>query len=231
VFVYDRQHDHMVRASVSAEGTQQYPEFWTQNQMSPKLSMDGRYVAFTSIDSNLVGGDTNGVIDVFVVDWQRLPPQSPPHISTIAGQLTSDGITAPNPRLAMNLQVTIKLYYGGGAGEWVLPVTSDEYGRFQVGGLGPDTYELHIKGSNTLSVTKVVTLADGENALNVALPPAGDVDGNNVINLADFSILATTFGKQSGNAGFDARADFNGDGVVNLIDFSLLAANFGQSGT
>ena len=35
---------------------------------TPALSADGRYVAFTSAATNLVAGDTNGVIDVFVRD-------------------------------------------------------------------------------------------------------------------------------------------------------------------
>ena len=37
---------------------------------SPSVSADGRYVAFVSIASNLVPGDTNGVLDAFVLDRQ-----------------------------------------------------------------------------------------------------------------------------------------------------------------
>ncbi len=36
--------------------------------MYPRMSSDGRYVAFTSSASTLVAGDTNGVTDVFVAD-------------------------------------------------------------------------------------------------------------------------------------------------------------------
>ena len=35
---------------------------------NPTISADGRYVAFTSVADNLVGGDTNGFFDVFVRD-------------------------------------------------------------------------------------------------------------------------------------------------------------------
>jgi Tol biopolymer transport system component len=38
------------------------------NSFSPSVSADGRYVAFGSIATNLVTGDTNGVQDVFVRD-------------------------------------------------------------------------------------------------------------------------------------------------------------------
>ena len=58
------------RVSVASDGTQgngnsgsvgsSYPSAWA--------SADGRYVAFTSEATNLVGGDTNGVSDVFVRD-------------------------------------------------------------------------------------------------------------------------------------------------------------------
>jgi Tol biopolymer transport system component len=37
---------------------------------APHLSVDGRYIVFESLASNLVPGDTNGVIDVFVHDRQ-----------------------------------------------------------------------------------------------------------------------------------------------------------------
>jgi len=36
--------------------------------MMPCLSADGRYVAFESVASNLVAGDTNGMRDIFVHD-------------------------------------------------------------------------------------------------------------------------------------------------------------------
>jgi Tol biopolymer transport system component len=35
---------------------------------SPSLSADGRWIAFQSHADNLIAGDTNGYIDVFVYD-------------------------------------------------------------------------------------------------------------------------------------------------------------------
>ena len=56
IFVYDRQTDTIERVSLAADGTQGngYVDW-------PSISADGRYVAFYSIASNLVPGDTNGV--------------------------------------------------------------------------------------------------------------------------------------------------------------------------
>lgn len=49
--------------SVSSTGTQ-----GNGPSVSPSLSTDGRFVAFQSLASNLVPGDTNGVSDIFVRD-------------------------------------------------------------------------------------------------------------------------------------------------------------------
>ena len=51
------------RVSVSSSGTQ-----GNGSSGGPEVSADGRYVVFTSIASNLVPGDTNGLNDVFIRD-------------------------------------------------------------------------------------------------------------------------------------------------------------------
>jgi Tol biopolymer transport system component len=63
VFVHDRVLGTTQRISVSSSGVE-------GNALSyfPSISADGRYVAFYSLASNLVAGDTNGVTDVFVRD-------------------------------------------------------------------------------------------------------------------------------------------------------------------
>jgi Tol biopolymer transport system component len=65
VFVHDRQTGQTSRVSVASDGTQ-------GNTLSerPSISGDGRYVAFHSVASNLVPGDTNDAQDVFVHDRQ-----------------------------------------------------------------------------------------------------------------------------------------------------------------
>ena len=63
IFVRDRQTDTTERVSVNSS--------WTEANGSSdyvSISADGRYVAFDSIASNLVSGDTNGMWDVFVRD-------------------------------------------------------------------------------------------------------------------------------------------------------------------
>jgi Tol biopolymer transport system component len=58
LYRYDLRRRHLLRLTAGANG-------WSD---SPSISAGGRYVAFTSIASNLVHGDTNKLPDVFVGD-------------------------------------------------------------------------------------------------------------------------------------------------------------------
>lgn len=65
VFVHDRQTGQTERVSVDGTGAEAL-----LGSTRPALSPDGRYVAFESGASNLVPGDTNAKLDVFVHDRQ-----------------------------------------------------------------------------------------------------------------------------------------------------------------
>ena len=65
IFVHDRQSGQTTRVSVASDGTQ-----GNSGSEYPSISADGRYVAFRSYASNLVSGDTNGAVDIFVHDRQ-----------------------------------------------------------------------------------------------------------------------------------------------------------------
>ncbi len=63
VFVRDRTEDTTVRVSVSSAGIE-----GNAQSFEPAISADGRYVAFSSVATNLVGDDTNAAVDIFVHD-------------------------------------------------------------------------------------------------------------------------------------------------------------------
>jgi Tol biopolymer transport system component len=65
IFVRDRLLRTTERVSVASDGTQ-----GNENSSDPCISADGRYVVFYGNATNLVPGDTNGVVDVFVRDRQ-----------------------------------------------------------------------------------------------------------------------------------------------------------------
>lgn len=55
--------------AVARPGALPTPDFpGNDSSYSPAISADGRYVAYMSLASNLVAGDSNGVFDVFVLD-------------------------------------------------------------------------------------------------------------------------------------------------------------------
>jgi Tol biopolymer transport system component len=66
VFVHDRETDASERVSVGSEGVEANDQSCFEG--GPAISADGRFVAFVSLASNLVPGDTNGEYDVFVHD-------------------------------------------------------------------------------------------------------------------------------------------------------------------
>jgi Tol biopolymer transport system component len=66
IFVRDRKTGRTTRVSVGSGGRQANGE----SLGALSISADGRYVAFTSLASNLVPGDVNGITDVFVRDLE-----------------------------------------------------------------------------------------------------------------------------------------------------------------
>jgi Tol biopolymer transport system component len=65
IFVHDRQSGTTERVSVATNGTQ-----GDADSFQPTISAGGRYVAFESLATTLVAGDTNGYRDIFVRDRQ-----------------------------------------------------------------------------------------------------------------------------------------------------------------
>ncbi len=99
-----------------------------------------------------------------------------------------------------------------------------------VSGIISDTYNISAVTAHSLTNFKqgvVITAPSTDVDMGTLLE--GDADGSNVVNLDDFSLLAKTYGKSTGESGYDARADFDGNGIINIADFSLLAANYGKS--
>lgn len=58
-------------------------------------------------------------------------------------------------------------------------------------------------------------------------PCAGDVNGDDIVDLNDLTLLLATFGLSSGDPGYNAGADFDGNGAIDLSDLTALLARFG----
>jgi Tol biopolymer transport system component len=68
VFVHDRRTGKTSRVSVRSDGKQAGGDRTNTGSNAPAISADGRFVAFHSLDTNLVTGDTNRTADIFVRD-------------------------------------------------------------------------------------------------------------------------------------------------------------------
>jgi Tol biopolymer transport system component len=88
VFVRDRQIGLTQRVSVSSAGEQANGD----SGLAPALSADGRFVAFVSEATNLVPGDTNGILDVFVHDRQTRVTERV-NVDTAGMQANGSGLT------------------------------------------------------------------------------------------------------------------------------------------
>ena len=51
------------------------------------------------------------------------------------------------------------------------------------------------------------------------------------MDMTDFYVLASNYGKGSSSTGFNRLADFNNDGAVDMSDFYVLVSNYGKFGT
>jgi len=87
IFVRDLLTNTTTRVSVDSAGNQA-----NDLSVNPSISADGRRVAFSSLAANLVPGDTNNTLDVFVSDIGKTPSNNPPD-NNINGALGNDLLT------------------------------------------------------------------------------------------------------------------------------------------
>ena len=109
-------------------------------------------------------------------------------------------------------------------------------------GEGNGSFNIRVSANSGTEARTVGTLAIGRPPLAINGPTlvlnqsganqavTGDFDGNGVVNVQDFLIFATQFGKTSSDEGFDARMDMDGDGIIGVGDFLIFTSNFGNDG-
>lgn len=54
----------------------------------------------------------------------------------------------------------------------------------------------------------------------------GDINGDERVNIADYGLFSTSYGKSVGDAGYLGGFDFNGDGRVNLADYGQFSLRY-----
>ncbi|MCE9557789.1 MAG: hypothetical protein K8R88_02445 [Armatimonadetes bacterium] len=91
--------------------------------------------------------------------------------------------------------------------------------------IAPGNYDVAVRGASWLRKVSSSVSFSGF----IATAPAvtltnGDVDGNNVVDLSDYTTLVVAFN------GGPGPADLNGDGTVDLTDYTILVVSFNAIG-
>ena len=103
-------------------------------------------------------------------------------------------------------------------------------GAFTLFNVPENVYTLRAKGAKYLANIVTADASAGSVSGITLMLRAGDANGDNACDIADFGLLVNVYGTSSGNAAYDARTDFNGDGTVDIADFGLLVNNYGLAG-
>ncbi|MDX1687380.1 MAG: hypothetical protein R3248_05290 [Candidatus Promineifilaceae bacterium] len=149
VFLYDLQAGTISLASLNSEGIQ-----GNDAGQSPSLSYDGRYLAFSSVATNLVPHDNNGQRDIFVHDTVGPPPMPALTINYPTGApgstFTVDGSDYP-----AGATITVRINNREIAPS--APIQTDEEGNFRfllsTAGASEGVYAVEASaGETTLSV-------------------------------------------------------------------------------
>lgn len=139
-------------------------------------------------------------------------PASPP---SSGGTLSGQAISSKS--------VTVILYYLDGS--IAETITANVDGTFTLSAPA-GTYTAVASSQGFLNAQASVTLADG---VTTPLPainlPAGDIDGNQVIDQFDAITIGMNY-----NTAAPTVADLNGDGIINVLDLELLAGNYRRTG-
>ena len=162
-------------------------------------------------------GIFNGVPHIF-----RLTPA--PVI--LSGVVTLEGTTRPAQTVTFTLRPV------GGAPTLTITQTLGADGSFALPNVPPDAYSLLVHADGYLQQAIAVTaIANDAAGLAVTLP-AGDANGDNVVDIADFGVLVNAYNSSANvsGSGYDTHADFNQDGVVDIADFGLLVNSYGLEG-
>jgi len=160
-------------------------------------------------------------------------PTSSTPVESPTPTFTSTPIESPTPtalpngtvtgKVIASKPVTVSLY--NASDELVTSVTANPDGTFSLTAPG-GTYTIAATASGFLSAKGSATIpAGGTTSKPDITLPAGDLDGNNVIDQFDALTIGMNY-----NGTTPAAADLNNDGVINVLDLELLAANYRKTG-
>ena len=119
-----------------------------------------------------------------------------------------------------------------GSAKFTRSINLNSDGSFTLTGIPLKKYEVAIKGRKWLQMTLKVDASGGGEITGVeAKLLAGDLNGDNVIELDDLVIFFDAYGSVIGDPNWnDGIADLTCDGSVELEDLVIFFDNYGQQG-
>lgn len=151
-----------------------------------------------------------------------VPPAPEAAAPALAGRISGTVARAARPEALGDIALTLTQPDGT-----TLNLIAGEQGAFSLPELPPGAYALEAAAGGTLSRMAAFTLEAGQ---ELALPPvtllAGDVNGDNIIDLTDAVLIAANFNLPA----LVPEADLNGDGWIDIHDLVMLGSAFGLEG-
>jgi uncharacterized repeat protein (TIGR03803 family) len=97
------------------------------------------------------------------------------------------------------------------------------------GGSLPDgIFDLTVTAADVTSVSTPTLAMTGGNQISTFDRLFGDIDGNGIVNNADYFQFKKAFGQLTGGPTFNAAFDYDANGVINNADYFQFKKRFGQ---
>lgn len=114
-----------------------------------------------------------------------------------------------------------------------IPVTGIFEG-LSLAGLTENTeYVAYIKGPAQIATSSAFIMSPSVTKLNSDKPltlTSGDLNEDNIIDIADYNIIKTALGTDSKSSSWNDNVDLNKDGKINTFDLSIVSKNQGKIG-
>ena len=131
-----------------------------------------------------------------------------------------EGVLVNNPKFLLTFSVNLP--------------ASGEYGNLSLAGLTAGSkYIALLKGSAQIATSSAFIMSPAATNLNGGQSVnmlSGDLNDDNNINSADYSIAQKALGSTSSSANWNANADLNKDGIINTFDLAIITKNMGKIG-
>lgn len=187
----------------------------TNSNHIPNTPMRWNLQVETSTDEGAPSNSTSGHIQVDWVAAYLYAPLPTPTLSSLPSASYNSSINLSGTKTS-----TITTVFVNGSSSGVSYPDSTHWvdNNFPLS-MGSNTISIYGQdSSNNISPTSTT---------NISRHKLGDINGDDAVNLTDFSIFATDW-MLSGNNINNSLSDMNSDGVVNLTDLSIFSFKYGS---